>query len=129
MTKGLESPNIIFPWLQQVTIVSNICAYAVSDKSSTFGRGCAFRLPHLMPPSGEGANLAMLEGAELASAIVRHLGAIEAALTTSEEPMFSRPATEARDSHDMLERCLGDHAPSAFLDLMTGVTEQDGDRS
>ena len=78
---------------------------------------------HLMPPSGEGANLAILEGAELAAAIVRHPGDIEAALAAFEEPMFSRAAAEAADAHEMLERCLGDHAPSAFLDMMTGVAE------
>ena len=75
---------------------------------------------HLMPPSGEGANLAMLEGAELAGAIVRHPGDFEAALAAFEEPMFSRAAEEAVEAHGMLGRCLGDHAPSAFLEMMTG---------
>ncbi len=76
---------------------------------------------HLMPPSGEGANLAMLEGAELARAIVRHPGDLEAALAAFENPMFSRAAAEAAEAHDMLDRCLGDHAPSAFLDMMAGM--------
>ncbi len=78
---------------------------------------------HLMPPSGEGANLAMLEGAELAQAIAQHPRDVEAALAVFEKPMFARAAVEAVDAHDMLDRCLGDHAPSAFLDLMMGVSE------
>ncbi len=78
---------------------------------------------HLMPPSGEGANLAMLDGAELARAIVRHSGDVEAALAAFEEPMFARAASEAVDAHRMLDLCLGDHAPSAFLDTMTGASE------
>lgn len=76
---------------------------------------------HLMPPSGEGANLAMLEGAELAAAIVRHPGDVETALAAFEEPMFSRAAAEAVKAYEMLDRSLGDHAPSAFLDMMTGA--------
>ncbi|SHF71993.1 2-polyprenyl-6-methoxyphenol hydroxylase [Kaistia soli DSM 19436] len=79
---------------------------------------------HLMPPSGEGANLAMLEGAELADAISRHPGNIEAALAAYEEPMFSRAALEAEEAHLMLDLCLGDTAPSAFIEMMTSVTSK-----
>ena len=78
---------------------------------------------HLMPPSGEGANLAMLEGAELALALVRHPDDVEAALAAFEEPMFLRAAAEAAEAHEMLDYCLGDHAPSAFLGMMTGAPE------
>ncbi|MBK1836249.1 FAD-dependent monooxygenase [Azospirillum sp. YIM B02556] len=80
---------------------------------------------HLMPPSGEGANLAMLEGAELADALVRHSGDVEAALAAYEEPMFSRAALEAVDAHRMLDLCLGDDAPAGFLAMMGSVSEPD----
>jgi 2-polyprenyl-6-methoxyphenol hydroxylase-like FAD-dependent oxidoreductase len=80
---------------------------------------------HLMPPSGEGANLAMIDGAELAQAILAHPGDIETALAAYEGPMFARAATAAVDANALLRACLGDGAPQSMLDMFDA--EQDGD--
>ncbi|MGW5442176.1 FAD-dependent oxidoreductase [Streptomyces asiaticus] len=52
---------------------------------------------HLIPPNGEGANLAMLDGAELGEALAAHPGDIETALSAYEQAMFPRSARAARD--------------------------------
>ena len=79
---------------------------------------------HLMPPSGEGANLAMFDGAELGKAIAAHPGDTEAALTVYEGAMFPRSESEAADARLILELCLGDRAPFGLIDFFTGASEE-----
>jgi 2-polyprenyl-6-methoxyphenol hydroxylase-like FAD-dependent oxidoreductase len=76
---------------------------------------------HLMTPSGDGANLAMFDGAELGQAIAAHPGDIEAALTAYEAALFPRSEAAAVDSHVILDICLGDRAPFALVDFLTGA--------
>ncbi|CAN5499698.1 NAD(P)/FAD-dependent oxidoreductase [soil metagenome] len=76
---------------------------------------------HLAPPAGEGANLALLDGAELGQAIAAHPNDIETALGAYEAAMFSRSASAAADGHDMLALLLGARAPYALVDYFSGA--------
>jgi 2-polyprenyl-6-methoxyphenol hydroxylase-like FAD-dependent oxidoreductase len=78
---------------------------------------------HLMPPSGDGANLAMFDGAELGQAIAAHPGDIEAALTAYEAALFPRNEAFAADAHEILDLCLGDRAPFGLIDFLTGAVD------
>ena len=81
---------------------------------------------HLMAPSGEGANLAMFDGAELGKAIAAHPDDIEGALAEYEEAMFVRSASEAADSHVILDLCLGEGTPYSLVDFFTGAASISG---
>jgi 2-polyprenyl-6-methoxyphenol hydroxylase-like FAD-dependent oxidoreductase len=72
---------------------------------------------HLMIPSGEGANLAMFDGAELGKAIAANPVDVEAALIAYETDLFPRSASAAADAKGILELCLGPNAPQSLLDM------------
>ena len=74
---------------------------------------------HLTAPSGEGANLAMYDGAELAKAIAANVADIEAALTAYENDLFPRSAAEAPEALRMQEVLFGDNSPQSLLDFFT----------
>jgi 2-polyprenyl-6-methoxyphenol hydroxylase-like FAD-dependent oxidoreductase len=76
---------------------------------------------HLMPPAGEGANLAMFDGAELGQAIAAHPDDIEAALAAYEEAMFPRSESEYADAQEILDLCLGERSPFGLIDFLTGA--------
>ncbi|MEU7304319.1 NAD(P)/FAD-dependent oxidoreductase [Streptomyces sp. NPDC007206] len=76
---------------------------------------------HLMSPfAGEGANLALLDGAELGLALAAHPGDTEAALTAYEERMFRRAQTAAAQSAHSAGLLFRADAPQGMLDMFTG---------
>ncbi|WP_433258588.1 FAD-dependent oxidoreductase [Streptosporangium sp. CA-135522] len=62
---------------------------------------------HLMPPAGVGANLALLDGAELAQAVIDH-PTIEDALAAYEAVMLARSLSEAQRTAEMLAVLMPD---------------------
>ncbi|MFG2793614.1 FAD-dependent oxidoreductase [Streptomyces sp. NPDC048419] len=76
---------------------------------------------HLMSPfAGEGANLALLDGAELGLALAAHPGDIEAALTAYEEKMFPRSEISAAGSAESGAMLFRADAPQGLLDMFAG---------
>ncbi|WP_269857429.1 FAD-dependent oxidoreductase [Streptomyces sp. RPT161] len=72
---------------------------------------------HVMSPfAGEGANLAMLDGAELGRALAAHPADVEAALAVYESALFPRAEVSAKASADNLVTCFRDDAPQGLLD-------------
>ncbi|MER6775893.1 MULTISPECIES: NAD(P)/FAD-dependent oxidoreductase [unclassified Streptomyces] len=75
---------------------------------------------HLMSPfAGEGANLAMYDGAELGNAIAEHPDDVEAALTAYEEALFPRSADAAAEAARNHELCFDENAPHSLISLFT----------
>ncbi|HTJ33269.1 MAG TPA: FAD-dependent monooxygenase [Dactylosporangium sp.] len=72
---------------------------------------------HLTAPNGEGANLAMYDGSELAKAIADHPDDVETAVIEYERAMFPRSteaAVEGAEGHDLL---FGEGTPYALLGM------------
>ena len=76
---------------------------------------------HVMSPyAGEGANMAMLDGLELALAIAEH-DDVEAALAQYEAAMFPRAEQAARGSAAGLDMCFAADAPAGIVAFFSGV--------
>ncbi|MCE3606463.1 FAD-dependent monooxygenase [Massilia sp. P8910] len=81
---------------------------------------------HLMSPfAGEGANLAMFDGASLGEALAAHPDDMAAALHAYETALFPRSQQAAAESARNMTIFFDEHAPQGVIDLFTRAG-QDG---
>jgi 2-polyprenyl-6-methoxyphenol hydroxylase-like FAD-dependent oxidoreductase len=78
---------------------------------------------HVAAPNGEGANLAMYDGAELGKALAAHPDDVEAALTDYEQALFPRSAAAAADGIELHELMFGDNTPRSLIGMLSGHVE------
>jgi 2-polyprenyl-6-methoxyphenol hydroxylase-like FAD-dependent oxidoreductase len=73
----------------------------------------------MSPFAGEGANLALHDGALLAEAIVANPANVEAALEAYEKALFPRSAETAAETNRNLRFFFNDNAPYSLIELFS----------
>lgn len=73
---------------------------------------------HLMPPSGEGVNLAMLDALDLTECLTGNdFSSIESAIAAYEKQMQTRAVEDAKDSLEMADWMHGENAERKLLEM------------
>lgn len=75
---------------------------------------------HVMVPSGDGANMAMVDGAQLGQALAAPGNDVEAAFIAYEEALFPRCEQAASAADNIVDLMLGDRAPFGLVEFFTG---------
>ncbi|MEU6354825.1 NAD(P)/FAD-dependent oxidoreductase [Streptomyces sp. NPDC047072] len=75
---------------------------------------------HVAAPNGEGANLAMLDAADLANSLAAHPDDTETALAEYEAAMFPRAAAAATEGTELYAHMFGEDTPHGLLAMFTG---------
>ena len=79
---------------------------------------------HIMAPSGEGVNLAMLDALELSECITNeHFKDIQTAIAAYEAPMRERAAQEAATSFEMIEWMHAEDAQDRMIEFFKETTD------
>lgn len=80
---------------------------------------------HVMAPTGDGANLAMLDAAELGTLIAAHPDDVEAALSAYETTMLDRAEQCAAESAQLMDLVMRDpEAPRKFTEVIATLDQQ-----
>jgi 2-polyprenyl-6-methoxyphenol hydroxylase-like FAD-dependent oxidoreductase len=75
---------------------------------------------HIMPPSGEGVNLAMLDALKLTECLTgSDFADTQAAIAAYEEPMQQRASAEARESLEMVEWMHSEGAEAKLVQMLS----------
>ncbi|MDL5158861.1 FAD-dependent oxidoreductase [Actinomycetospora termitidis] len=78
---------------------------------------------HLAPPNGEGANLAMQDGAELGLALAAHPDDVGAALAAYEQALFPRAEAATLDGTELCDLMFGPDSPQSLVDMFTSFPQ------
>ena len=118
-------------WHPRITALIAACDDAITPRSITTlpigltwpptpGVTLVGDAAHLMPPTGRGANMALLDGAHLALALAAHPDDLPNAVEEYEREMFERTGQAARRSAEMKKMLMSPDAAQKLLAFFQG---------